>query len=135
MKVAPPVDASGARQSSPTGKGRAKGKKPPAKGPIVPVPDDTTLSFAKQAMKLNHPEFQKFITDLNEAFEPLRGLLAERKSEAVLFLSSIKTAHVIPLECVDAFAEFTTIYRDFSIMAALNRKAPSSDEPTFGNAN
>jgi hypothetical protein len=134
--TAPVSDGPATRQASPGGKGKPKpAKKVPAKGSVGLVQDDQSLSFAKEAVKLNHPEFQKFVADLNTAFDPLKPLLADRKSDAVLFLSSIKTAHVIPLEIVDAFGEFATIYRDFSIMAALNRKTLSTEAPTFGNAN
>jgi hypothetical protein len=122
------------------GKGKGKSKRTSAKAVVAQPPpvEAKASSFAKEALKLNHPEFQKFVADLNAAFEPLQAILGERPPEAttaLLFLSSIKTAHVIPLEIVTALSSFKTIYRDFSIMAAMNRKALSSDQPSFGNLN
>jgi hypothetical protein len=136
-KAPPPVDLTPTRQNSPSGKARGKGgaRKPPLRGSTSIAFEPQSLSFAKQAMKLNHPEFQKFISELNESFEPVKEILAERKSEALCFISSISAAHTIPLECVDAFSEYTTIYKDFSIMAVMNRKTLLTDQPSFGNAN
>jgi hypothetical protein len=122
--------------SSPTARGKGKGRRPVAKPPPVVIPQEvSSSSFAKEAIKQNHPEFQKFIADLDQAFEPLNALLAEKTSDTALFLSSIRNAHMIPLECVAVFTGFATFYRDFSIMAAMNRKALSSDPPSFGNVN
>jgi hypothetical protein len=98
---------------------RWKGKMP-AKASVRPV-------FAKQAVKLNHFDFQKSIADLNP-------VLVERTAHSVLFLSHIKTAHVIPLEIVDAFARYPATSQDFLISAALNRKPLSPRQETFGNA-
>jgi hypothetical protein len=54
--------------------------------------------FAKQAVKLNHPDCQKSIADLT-------SVLVERPSHSVLFLSSTKTSHVIPSEIVNGLAD------------------------------
>jgi hypothetical protein len=133
-KVTPPADAASRSQASPTTKSRRPVKRAPVKAPIAAPVEDHASSFAKDAVKLNHPEFQKFLADLDGAFDPLKQIFADRPSDTGLFLSSLKNAHVIPLEIVSAFAPFTTLYHDFSIMSALNRKAPSSDPPSYGSA-
>jgi hypothetical protein len=80
----------------------------PAKSLMRPV-------FAKQAVKLHHPDCQKSIADLNSG-------LVKRPSHSVLFLPSTKTSHVIPLEIVNVFADCLAMFRDFFIMAALNKR-------------
>jgi hypothetical protein len=131
-KAAPAPDAATRAQASPTSKGKRPPKKPPAKAPVAPPIEEHASSFAKDAAKLNNPEFQKFISDLDRAFEPLKPIFAERATDTALLLSSVRNVHVIPLEIVPAFASFTMLYRDFSIMAALNRKALSSEPPSYG---
>jgi hypothetical protein len=84
-----------------------KGKMP-AKALMRPV-------FAKQAVKLNRPDCQKSIADLN-------SVLVERSSHSVLFLSNTKTSHVIPLEIANVFADCLAMFRDCVIMAALNKR-------------
>jgi hypothetical protein len=86
---------------------RWKGKMP-AKASMRPV-------FAKQAVKLNHPDCQKSIADLN-------SVLVERPSHSVLFRLSINTSHVIPPEIANAFADCPAMSRDCFIMAALNKR-------------
>lgn len=93
----------------------------------------TVSSFAKEALKLNNPEFQKFIDDLNEAFKPVSEIIPENNCpESVLILSSNEKVHSIPFECITPFEKFQIIYRDFSIMSALNRKSPCTTTPSFG---
>lgn len=96
--------------------------------------EEKSTSFAKEALKLNNPEFQSYIDDLNKAFEPVSSILPETCPETVIILSTQDQVHTIPLECVTAFANFQTIYHDFSIMAALNRKVALTTAPTFGDA-
>jgi hypothetical protein len=132
-KTPPAVESAARAMVSASGRGKRPLKKPPVKAPVVVAPEDLTVSFAKEAAKLNHPEFHRFVADLDRAFEPLKPILADPGTDTAVFLSSIRNAHVIPLEVVAAFAGFTTLYHDFSIMSALNRKAPSTDPPTYGN--
>jgi hypothetical protein len=134
-KPPPPAEAASRTATSPSGKGKkAPTKKAAAKAPAAPPPsEDLSSTFAKEAVKLNNPEFVKYLADLDQAFEPLKEVLAERQSESVILLSSIRNAHAIPLEIVAAFAGFSTVYRDFSIMAALSRKTLSVDPPSYGN--
>jgi hypothetical protein len=133
-KPPPPADAAARTASSPPGRGKKPAKKPPPKAPAAPPPpEDPAANFAKEVVKLNHPEFTKFVADLDHAFEPLKAVIAERPpSDTAIFLSSIRNAHSLPLEIVSTFAGFTTLYRDFSIMSAVNRKAPSVDPPKYG---
>lgn len=96
--------------------------------------DTKDSSFAKEALKTNHPEFTKFIEDLSATFEPLHAIIPEEHSDVALLLSSIKSVHTIPFECLNVFQSFGTIYRDFSIMSAMNRAAPSTDVPSLNLA-
>lgn len=113
-------------------KGRSKSKKPQKSiTPVMSVAE--SVSFAKEALKLNNPEFTKFIEDLNDAFQPLESIMPEKEKcpETCLILSSIQDVHPIPFDCLTVFNNFTTIYRDFSIMSAMNRKSLSCEAPTF----
>jgi hypothetical protein len=89
-------------------------------------------TFGKEAMKLGHPEFQKYLSDLDAAFQPLDEVMPEKVPENVLVLSSIPEVHFLPLECVSMFGKFAVIYKDQSIMGAMNRKGLSTDPPNFG---
>jgi hypothetical protein len=122
-------------ESSPPGRG--KGRRPSAKAPVAlpQATEEKATNFAKDALKLNHPEFQKYVADLNMAFQPLEPLLADATAAQVLFLSSIRTAHILPLEILTPFMKFNIIYRDFSIMSAMTRKALSTEAPSFGQLN
>ncbi|OHT08371.1 hypothetical protein TRFO_23215 [Tritrichomonas foetus] len=135
---AEPINAASSQKNGATPSSRGKGSKPkraPSKN-LTPKPEEKGgESFAKEAMKLNHPEFQKFIEDLNIAFEPLKSIIPEDHSENVLILSSLANVHTIPFECITLFESFTTMYRDFSIMAVLNRNAPLTTPPSFGEDN
>jgi tetratricopeptide (TPR) repeat protein len=134
-KAPPPAEAAARTLNSPSGKGkRPPAKKTPGKAPVIVVPvEDPSASFAKDAVKLNHPEFTKYIADLDQAFEPLKDLLIDHSPDSALFISSIRSAHAIPLEIMVALAGFAPLYRDLSIMSAMNRKAPSVDPPSYGN--
>jgi hypothetical protein len=81
----------------------------------MPATASVRSVFAKRAVKLNHPDCQKSIVDLN-------SVLVERPSHFVLCLSSTKTSHVIPPEIVNVFADCLAICRDFVIMVALNKR-------------
>ena len=102
--------------------------------PNAPKPqlEEKQTSFAKEALKMNNPDFEKFIDDLNETFKPVTEIIPENCPEAILILSSQEKVHSIPFECITAFENFQIIYRDFSIMSALNRKSPCTNTPTFG---
>jgi hypothetical protein len=135
-KAPPPAEVAARSANSPTG----KGKKPPTKrssakaqAVVVAPVEDSSATFAKEAVKLNHPEFTKFIAELDRSFEPLKTVLGERQSEVAIVLSSIRNAHAIPLEIVSAFSGFSNLYRDFSIMSAMSKKGPSADPPSYGN--
>ena len=122
-KAGTPARASRSRQRKPAGKVQAV------------VPEEKPSSFASEALKTNNPEFQKFIADLDDAFEPLKALLPEKVPETVFVISSRRATHVLPLDCVSAFSSFTTIYHDFSIMSLLNRKGLCVGEPDYGIVN
>lgn len=129
---APPVNnAEPSQNRGSSSKGRSKGKKS-SKAVVHDVSTaEDSASFAKEAMKLNNPEFTQFINDLNVAFEPMRPIMPEKYPDTCLILSSIKDVFAIPFDCLEVFSGFTTIYRDFSIMSALNRKSLLTDTPTF----
>ncbi|KAK8853878.1 Cfap46p [Tritrichomonas musculus] len=121
--------------SPPNSRGKgAKSKRTASKvaSAAAPKSELKDTNFAKEALKLNNPEFQKFIEDLCTAFEPLKSVLPDEHSDTILILSSHKNVHSIPFDCISAFDSFSTIYRDFSIMSALNRNSPCTEPPTFG---
>ncbi|OHT01444.1 hypothetical protein TRFO_31773 [Tritrichomonas foetus] len=117
-------------------KGKQAAKRTQSKAAVsAPKNDEKNPNFAKEAMKLNHPEFVKFIHDLNEKFQPISSILPEGCPDSVLILSSLSNAHEIPYECLEPFSQFQTIFHDFSIMSALNRKSPNTTKPEFGESN
>jgi hypothetical protein len=77
-KALSPAEAAARTLSSPSGKGkRPLAKKTPGKAPVIVVPvDDPSASLAKDAVKLNHSEFTKYIAGLDQALEPL-GVLKD----------------------------------------------------------
>jgi hypothetical protein len=125
--VRTPTLPSGKENKSPPKKSTAKDP------PVAHRVEDLSSTFAKEAVKLSNPEFSKYLADLDHAFEPLKEFLTERQSESVILFSSIRNAHIIPWEIVTPFSEFTTVFRDFSILSAVNRKISSVDPPTSGN--
>ena len=75
--------------------------------------------------------------DLNEKFQPITSILPQDDncSDTLLILSSIKNVHAIPYEILNPFERFQTIYHDFSIMSAINRKVPCTTVPVFEDSN
>ena len=132
--VKAPSPPSRDKRGRPTPSKRASSKMTTAS---IPKIEDKTANFAREALKLNHPEFQKYIDDLNEKFQPITSILPQDDncSDTLLILSSIKNVHAIPYEILNPFERFQTIYHDFSIMSAINRKVPCTTVPVFEDSN
>ena len=113
-------------------------KKTPSKSPkgqSSSLTAELGSSFARDAMKLNNPEFQKFISDLDETFTPIASLLPENDNENVLILSSDPRVHETPFECINIFTRYQVILRDYSIASAMRRTTLSSQPPSYGMIN
>ena len=109
--------------------GGKKSKKTPTKSPksqMSSASSETASCFARDAMKLNHPEFQKFVAELDESFSCIKTILPENDFENVLILSSDHRVHEIPFECINAFNRYAVIYRDFSIASAIHKASKAS---------
>lgn len=97
--------------------------------------ETANVNFAREAMKSNNPEFNKFIEELDEEFSVLKEHFPENDREQAIVLSSDTKVHEIPFECLSTFAKYQVIYRDFSLSSSMNRKTLSTLAPTFGNVN
>jgi len=92
---------------------------------------ETASNFAREALKLNHPEFQAFVEELEKSFAPIKKILPFSEFESVLIISSIPKIHEIPFECLEVFTRFQSIFRDFSISSSIHRSFLQSSVPVF----
>lgn len=138
----PKVDANDEAQKSVAAGNQQKGKKPVKKPNIKSIKSTSTAnnieitsSFAREAMKTNNPEFVRFIGELENSLSPIKDILPEHDNENALILSSDARVHVIPFECLDVFARYQNLFRDFSIASTIHRQNLSSATPAFNYAN
>jgi hypothetical protein len=131
VRIETPLDLEARTAGSPGTKGRKAKKSLPKVTVVEEKTDVSQSSFAKDVLKLGHSEFQKFVSDLEEGFQPMKAIMPEKAPDAVLVLSCVRSVHELPLECLSMFSGIAIIYKDFSVMSAMNRKSLSIDPPRF----
>ena len=114
------IDDKKNQQPSPRAKKSKKDKKQEAPKVVIPQ-EESQPEFGKIASKASNPEFNAFIADLSEKFAPITSMFPA-DCECVILVSSLQSFHTIPFSAIEAFAKFTPMYHDYSVVTALSRK-------------
>lgn len=94
--------------------------RPPSKASLTPDPPISETPFEKLLVQSTNPDLLNLLQELNENFLPLVDAYPDILCDTCLIISSDRV-HEIPYHALQFFSKFQFIYKDFSIMSAINR--------------